>query len=45
MEIFILLEFSALLCSSVILGNGPADYPWLSEWNGNVEVECLENSS
>ena len=23
-----------------ILGNGPADYPWLAEWNGDIKVKC-----
>ena len=26
-----------------ILGKGPADYPWLAVWNGNIKVNCVGN--
>ena len=24
-----------------ILGKGPAEHPWLAEWDGNGKVECV----
>ena len=25
----------------IILGNAPADYPWLAVWGGSIKVKCV----
>ena len=27
----------------IILGNAPADYPWLAVWGGSIKVKCVGN--